>query len=110
MSVFNEVSGTNYEDLKFRKSVVSKLGALRAHSIVNVPQTLNLCGAPINLSVTKYLSIISGLSNSVQLSWNPPNTGSCIITSYTIFWCHSNDDYECNDDVSNSYNKATIYA
>lgn len=84
-------------------------GVLRGQSIVTVPITRELCGAPTNLSVVEIQSSSSELPKSILLTWMPPNTGSCRITSYTVFVCDFNVTVNgCIVDVSRSIYNQTI--
>lgn len=93
----------NNADLNFRKTIMNDTGIQRAQSIVTVPMARNRCGTPQNLRVKDVDDIFS---NKILLSWNPPTTGSCQITSYTVFWCHYNVN-GCNADVSQLHHTKT---
>lgn len=95
---YNKIVAQNYTDSMFKKTIVTaKDGVRRYDSIVTVPMKRNLCGVPTNLTG------IYESSNSILLSWSPPNTGSCNITSYTIFWCHFGvKTKDCSPHVSDS--------
>lgn len=82
--------------------VFSDTGIKKAQSIVTVPMTRNRCGIPTNLSSSRIKTDVVDLFDLI-LSWTPPNSGFCQITSYTIFWCVFNATINgCSVDVSES--------
>lgn len=94
------ITAINNSKLRFGNLITS---TGRLQSQVTVPLIRDLCGAPTNLRILKIRKpFLSDYRLPVyELSWNPPNDGSCQITSFTVFWC-SDYDWMSDCKVSDS--------
>lgn len=77
---FEKIEST---DTEFQIRSENAVGKSREKSVVRVPRSDRRCAKPINIKKVK-------TNEEYRLSWQSPYDTS--VTSYTVFWCNSNDD------------------